>query len=178
MKHTMNALTLLAALATLIPVAVSAQAIATDDMRALEARSIGPAATGGRIHDVEALPSDPSTMFVAAASGGLWRTTNRGQTWTNVFDTMAVSTFGDVDISRSNNDVIYVGTGEQQNRQSTSYGNGVYKTTDGGDSWTHLGLAETRHIGRVRVHPSNPDIAYVAAMGNLWAPSEDRGVFK
>jgi photosystem II stability/assembly factor-like uncharacterized protein len=178
MKHIMKALTLLAALATLVPVTVSAQAIATDDMRALEARSIGPAATGGRIHDVEALPSDPSTMFVAAASGGLWKTTNRGQTWTNVFDTMAVSTFGDVDISRSNNDVIYVGTGEQQNRQSTSYGNGVYKSTDGGDSWTHLGLAETRHIGRVRVHPTNPDIAYVAALGNLWAPSEDRGVFK
>ena len=144
----------------------------------LQPRVIGPAVTGGRVHDIEALPNDPSTIFVASASGGLWKTTNRGITWRNVFDTMAVSTFGDVAIAPSDPRVVYAGTGEQNNRQSTSWGNGVYRSNDGGESWRHLGLVETRHIGKVEVHPTNPDVVYVAALGNLWAPSEDRGVFK
>jgi photosystem II stability/assembly factor-like uncharacterized protein len=148
------------------------------DLDALQPRVIGPAVTGGRVQDIEALPSDPSTIFVASASGGLWKTTNRGISWVNVFDTMAVSTFGDVAIAPSDNDVVYAGTGEQNNRQSTSWGNGVYRSDDGGESWRHLGLTETRHIGKVEIHPSNPDVAYVAALGNLWAPSPDRGVFK
>jgi hypothetical protein len=147
-------------------------------LQALEARAIGPAVTGGRVHDIEALPNDPSTLFVASASGGLWKTTNRGITWKNVFDTMAVSTFGDVAIAPSNPRVVYAGTGEQNNRQSSSWGNGVYRSDDGGESWRHLGLAETRHIGKVEVDPSNPDVVYVAALGNLWAPSAERGVFK
>ncbi|MBI2614745.1 MAG: hypothetical protein HYW52_03505, partial [Gemmatimonadetes bacterium] len=144
----------------------------------LRFREIGPAVTGGRIHDVEALPSDPSTVYVATASGGLWKTTNNGTTWTPIFDDQPVSTFGDVAISPSNPDVIWVGTGEQNNRQSTSWGNGVYRSTDAGKTWTHLGLVETRHIGKVVVHPANPDIAYVAALGNLWKPNPERGVFK
>jgi photosystem II stability/assembly factor-like uncharacterized protein len=147
-------------------------------LQTLRPRVIGPAVTGGRVHDIEALPHDPSTIFVASASGGLWKTTNRGTTWRNVFDTMAVSTFGDVAIAPSNPQIIYAGTGEQNNRQSTSWGNGVYRSDDGGESWRHLGLVETRHIGKVEVHPSNPDVAYVAALGNLWAPSSERGVFK
>ena len=161
------------------PAAAAAQAaITTRDMQAFTARQIGPAVTGGRVHDVEAVPSDPSTIYVASASGGLWKSTNRGITWTNVFDTMAVSTFGDVALAPSNPEIVYAGTGEQNNRQSTSYGNGVYRSDDGGATWRHLGLAETRHIGKVRVHPSDPEIAYVAALGNLWAASDERGVFK
>jgi len=152
--------------------------IKSSDLGELQPRVIGPAVTGGRVQDIEALPSDPSTIFVASASGGLWKTTNRGITWKNVFATQAVSTFGDVAIASSNNDVVYAGTGEQNNRQSTSWGNGVYRSDDGGESWRHLGLTETRHIGKVEIHPSNPDVAYVAALGNLWAPSPDRGVFK
>jgi photosystem II stability/assembly factor-like uncharacterized protein len=147
-------------------------------LQALQARVIGPAVTGGRVHDIEALPGDPSTIFVASASGGLWKTTNRGITWKNVFDTMAVSTFGDVAIAPSDPDIVYAGTGEQNNRQSSSWGNGVYRSDDGGESWRHLGLEETRHIGKVEVHPSNPDVVYVAALGNLWAPGPERGVFK
>jgi photosystem II stability/assembly factor-like uncharacterized protein len=134
--------------------------------------------TGGRVHDVEAVPSDPSTLWVASASGGLWKSTNRGQTWTNVFDTMAVSTAGDVALAPSDPDIVYFGTGEQNNRQSSSYGNGVYRSDDGGATWRHLGLEETRHVGKVEVHPEDPDVAYVAALGNLWAPSEERGVFR
>ncbi len=169
---------LLCGAAVLAPGATAQRAIATEDMRALHPRPIGPAVTGGRVHDVEALPRDPSTIFVASASGGLWKSTNRGMTWRNVFDTMAVSTFGDVAIARSNPSVVYAGTGEQNNRQSTSYGNGVYRSSDGGETWTHVGLAETRHIGRVQVDPRDPDVVWVAAAGNLWAPSEERGVYK
>lgn len=174
-------LLLSAALAALfaLPAVAAAQApIRTQDMASLRPRSIGPAVTGGRVHDIEAIPTDPSTLYVAAASGGLWKSTNRAQTWVNVFDTMAVSTFGDVALAPSNPEIIYAGTGEQNNRQSTSYGNGVYRSDDGGASWRHLGLEKTRHIGKVEVHPTNPDIAYVAALGNLWAPSSDRGVYR
>jgi photosystem II stability/assembly factor-like uncharacterized protein len=166
-----------ASLALFVPGAIQAQ-ISTADLEAFRPRSIGPAVTGGRVHDVEALPLDPSTLFVATASGGLWKTTNRGITWRNVFEFMPVSTFGDVAISESDPHILYAGTGEQNNRQSTSWGNGVYRSDDSGETWRHLGLVETRHIGKVEVHPSNPDIVYVAALGNLWAPSEERGVFR
>ncbi len=152
--------------------------ISEGHLRAFQPRIIGPAVTGGRVHDVEALPTDPSTIFVASASGGLWKTINRGITWENVFDTMAVSTFGDVAIAPSDHDIVYAGTGEQNNRQSTSWGNGVYRSDDGGESWRYLGLPETRHIGKVEIHPDDPDVAYVAALGNLWASSPERGVFK
>jgi photosystem II stability/assembly factor-like uncharacterized protein len=148
------------------------------DLEAFAPRPIGPAVTGGRVHDLEALPDDPSTLFVATASGGLWKTTNRGHTWRNVFENMPVSTFGDVAIALSNPAIMYAGTGEQNNRQSTSWGNGVYRSEDGGETWTHVGLEETRHIGKIEVHPSNPDVAYVAALGNLWAPNPERGVFR
>ena len=152
--------------------------LASETLNALEFREIGPAVTGGRIHDIEALPDDPSTIYVASASGGLWKTTNKGTTWEPIFEEQPVSTFGDVAIAPSNPDVIWAGTGEQNNRQSTSWGNGVYRSVDAGSTWTHLGLEESRHIGRVKVHPENPDVAYVAAQGNLWAPSETRGVYK
>jgi photosystem II stability/assembly factor-like uncharacterized protein len=144
----------------------------------LRFRAIGPAVTGGRIHDVESLADDPSTIYLATASSGIWKTTNKGTTWSAIFDDQPVSTFGDLAIAASNPQVVWAGTGEQQNRQSTSWGNGVYRSIDGGATWTHLGLEATRHIGRVRVHPDDPDIAYVAALGNLWKPSEERGVYK
>jgi photosystem II stability/assembly factor-like uncharacterized protein len=152
--------------------------IETRDMATFRPRIIGPAVTGGRVHDIEAVPSNPSILYVASASGGLWKSTNRGHTWTAVFDTMAVSTFGDVALAPSNPEIVYAGTGEQNNRQSTSWGNGVYRSDDGGRTWHHLGLEETRHIGKLEIHPSNPDIAYVAALGNLWKSSSVRGVFR
>lgn len=152
--------------------------ITSDALRELRFRSIGPAVTGGRIHDVEGLPDDPSTIYLATASGGLWKSTNKGTTWVPIFDDQPVSTFGDVAIAPSNPDIVWAGTGEQNNRQSTSWGNGVYRSSDGGLTWRHVGLDETRHIGRVRVHPNDPGVVYVAALGNLWAPSRDRGVYK
>jgi photosystem II stability/assembly factor-like uncharacterized protein len=144
----------------------------------LNFRNIGPASLGGRIHDVEALPNDPSTVYVAAASGGIWKSVNKGITWTPIFDHENVNTFGDLAIFAPDPNIIWAGTGEQNNRQSTSWGNGVYRSDDAGRTWKHLGLENTRHIGRVSLHPTDPNVAYVAALGNLWAPSLDRGVFK
>ncbi|HEX4934562.1 MAG TPA: hypothetical protein VFV33_15340, partial [Gemmatimonadaceae bacterium] len=140
-----------------------ATAAAQSPFDSLRFRPIGPAALGGRIHDVEGVPGDPLTLYVASASGGLWKTTNKGTTWTPIFEQQKVATFGDVAIFEGDARILYVGTGEQNNRQSSSWGNGVYKSTDGGATWTHLGLEKTRHIGRVAVHPTNPDIAWVAA---------------
>ena len=154
------------------------QAVTESDLAAFQPRHVGPGVTGGRIHDVEALPYDPSTLYVATASGGLWKSVNRGITWTNLWEHMPVSTFGDLAIARSYPNILYAGTGEQQNRQSTSWGNGVYRSDDAGATWRHLGLEETRHTGRVQIHPTDPDIVYVAALGNLWRSSPDRGVYR
>ena len=162
------------------PTGASAQQlpITTGDLAAFHARSIGPAVTGGRITDLAIHPDHPSTIYVATASGGIWKSTNRGHQWTPIFDDQPVSTFGDVAIAPSNPQVLYAGTGEQNNRQSTSWGNGVYRSDDGGASWRHLGLEGTRHVGRILVHPTNPDVAWVAGLGNLWAENEERGVFR
>ena len=172
----------LMALATvsLIPTSAVAQMAAIDEARlaTFRPRLIGPAVMSGRVHDIESLPSDPSTIFLATASGGLWKSTNRGHTWRNVFADKDVSTFGDVAIAPSDPRVMYAGTGEQNNRQSSSWGNGVYRSDDAGETWRHLGLVETRHIGKVLVHPDDPDMAYVAALGNLWQGSEERGVYR
>ncbi len=172
---------LLASAATAIAVPTVAQEntpILPPALSGFEFRSIGPAVTGGRIHDVEVHASDPSTIFLGTASGGIWKSTNKGTTWQSVFDDKPVSTFGDLAIAPSDAMIVYAGTGEQQNRQSTSWGNGVYRSDDGGETWRHLGLEETRHIGRVLVHPADPNVVYVAALGNLWQPSEARGVYR
>ena len=154
------------------------QSITTNQLDQLTFRNIGPSVAGGRIHDIEVLPNDPATVFIASASGGIWKSSNKGTTWKPVFDDQAVSTFGDMAISLSNPDVIYAGSGEQQNRQSTSWGNGVYKSTDQGETWRSIGLEKTYHIARVIIHPENPNIVFVAALGNLWNSSKDRGVYQ
>ena len=171
---------LLTALATTMgaPALIAQQAITEAELAAFQPRHVGPAVAGGRIHDIEALPHDPSTVYVASASGGLWKSVNRGISWTNLWEHMPVSTFGDLAIAPSDPSILYAGTGEQQNRQSTSWGNGVYRSNDAGATWEHLGLDETHHTGHVQVHPSNPDIVYVAALGNLWRSSPDRGVYR
>lgn len=150
----------------------------SDHVKALEFREMGPAVTGGRIHDVEALTGQPSTIYVGTASGGVWKSVNGGTTWKPLWDDLPNSSVGDIALSSSDPDIIYVGTGGPNNRQSTLYGNGVWKSTDGGESWIHLGLVETRHIGRIRIDPGDPDVVYVAALGNLWKAGEERGVFK
>jgi len=141
-------------------------------------RNIGPAVMGGRIDDVAVVESNPSIVYLATASGGLFKTTNNGTTWEPLFDSQPTSSIGDVALAPSDPNIVWVGTGEANNRQSSSWGNGVYKSTDAGKTWQHMGLADTMHIGRVVVHPQNPDIVYVAAAGRLWGPNRERGLFK
>ncbi|MHB1169014.1 MAG: VPS10 domain-containing protein [Longimicrobiales bacterium] len=148
------------------------------ELNAFHFRSIGPAVTGGRIHDIEVHPSAPATVLLGTASGGLWRSVNNGTTWDPVFDDQPVATFGDVTIAPSDPRIVYAGTGEQNNRQSTSWGNGVYRSDDGGVTWRHLGLDGTHHTGRVLVDPRDPETVLVGALGNLWAPGAERGVYR
>ncbi len=144
----------------------------------LEFRPIGPVNMSGRVADVEGIPGNPNVVYVGAASGGVWKTTDGGLTFEPIFDDQPIASIGDLGVARSNPDVVYVGSGEANARNSVSFGNGVYKTTDGGQSWTHLGLEESRHISRVLVSPVDPDVVYVGAMGHFSGPNEERGVFR
>ena len=140
-------------------------------------RSIGPCNMGGRITDVEGVPGKPYILYVGTASGGLWKTVNGAISSEPLFDEQPVHAIGDVALDPANAEVIWVGTGEDNPRNTVSYGNGVYKSPDGGKTWLHMGLEDTRHISRVVVHPRNPDIVYVAAIGHAFGPNEQRGVF-
>ncbi|MBI3401879.1 MAG: hypothetical protein HY048_10705 [Acidobacteria bacterium] len=158
-----------------------AAAIDPSQLSSLRWRSIGPANTGGRIDDfaIGRAAGVPDAIYVASASGGVFKSTNQGTTWTAVFDRVdAMMSIGAIAVAPSNPNVVWAGTGEANNRQSSSWGDGVYKSADAGRTWRAMGLRETRHIGRVIVHPSNPDVAYVAAVGHLWGSNAERGVFK
>ena len=144
----------------------------------LRFRAIGPATMSGRIDDFAVLETNPSTFYVATATGGLWKTTNNGVTWEVQFDDQEVVSIGDVATPPDDPNLVWVGTGENNNRQSSSWGNGVYKSTDGGRTWKHMGLADTKHIARIVIDPVDRDVVYVAALGHLWGPNRERGVFK
>jgi photosystem II stability/assembly factor-like uncharacterized protein len=146
-------------------------------LEALPARNIGPANMGGRIVDLAVVEKNPDTYYVAAATGGVWKTTDAGATWKPLTDHLTCS-IGAVAVSQSNPGILWVGAGEANPRNSVTWGDGVYKSTDGGKTWQHMGLRESRHIGRIVIHPTNPDIVYVAALGHLWGPNPERGLFK
>src|ERR1700751_5379908 len=158
--------------------ATSSDSASMDKFKALEFREIGPAVMGGRIDDFAVVELNPNIVYVGVASGGVWKTTNNGTTWEPVFDKENVSTIGDIAIAPSDPSVIWVGSGEPNNRQSSSWGDGIYKSTDAGKTWKNMGLAETHHIGRVVVNPKNPDVVYAATLGHLWGPNPERGVYK
>jgi photosystem II stability/assembly factor-like uncharacterized protein len=151
----------------------------TDLFAGLQFRNIGPATMGGRVDDLAVLESNPALFYVGTASGGLWKTTNSGTTWEVLFDDLedAVS-IGDIAIAPDDANTVWVGTGENNNRQSGSWGNGVYKSIDGGQTWKHMGLRDSRHIARIIVDPVDHDVVYVAALGSLYGPGKERGVFK
>jgi photosystem II stability/assembly factor-like uncharacterized protein len=168
---------------TMVALLLAAQAFAQtpsikDAISAIPFRQIGPANPGGRIDDLAVVESDPRVMYAATAAGGVFKTVNGGVTWAPITDHLPVSTVGDIAIAPSDPSILYIGMGEANNRQSSSWGNGVYKSMDAGKTWVHLGLDETHHIGRVVVHPTNPDVVYVAAGGHLWGPNKERGVYK
>jgi photosystem II stability/assembly factor-like uncharacterized protein len=141
-------------------------------------RSIGPASMGGRIDDIAVVEGNPSTYYVGYATGGIFRTINNGTTFTPIFDVYPTNSIGDIAIAPSDPNVIYVGTGEANNRQSSSFGDGVYKSTDAGKTFVNVGLKDTQSIARVVVHPTNPNIVYVAALGHLFGPNKERGLYK
>lgn len=147
-------------------------------INALRWRSIGPANMSGRIVDLAVYEKDPTTWWAATASGGLLKTTNDGFTLEHQFDRENTVSIGAMDICQSNPDIVWVGTGEENPRNSSSYGDGVYKSTDGGKTWTNMGLNGIFQTGAVRIHPENPDIVYVGALGRLWGTNEERGLFK
>ncbi|MGH7713544.1 MAG: WD40/YVTN/BNR-like repeat-containing protein, partial [Gemmatimonadaceae bacterium] len=147
-------------------------------LRGFRWRVIGPIGQGGRIDDIAVVERDPQVFYVGFATAGIWKTSNNGVTFAPVFDTYSTHSIGDLAIAQSNPEIVYAGTGEANNRQSSSFGDGVFKTSDGGKTWTNMGLRETQSIARVVVHPRDPNTVWVAAMGHLFTPNAERGVFK
>jgi len=144
----------------------------------LKFRSVGPALTSGRVVDFAVNAANNSEYFVAAASGGVWKTTNRGITYEPVFDGQGSYSIGCVTIDPQNSNTVWVGSGENNNQRSVAYGDGVYRSDDGGKTWSNMGLKNSEHIGRIVVDPKNSDVVYVAAYGPLWNPGGDRGIYK
>lgn len=140
-------------------------------------RNVGPSVMSGRVVDVEVNPVDPTEMYVAYATGGLWHSVNNGQSFIPVFDSTDIITIGDIAVNWTNR-IIWVGTGEVNSSRSTYAGLGVYKSANNGKSWDYLGLPESHHIGKIQLHPTDPNIAWVSALGHLYSPNKDRGVFK
>ncbi len=144
----------------------------------LKLRAIGPAVTSGRVVAIAVNPNDRAKYFVGAASGGVWKTDNDGATWTPVFDGEGSYSIGAIALDPKDPNVVWVGTGENNSQRSVSYGDGIYKSEDGGKSWKNVGLKHSEHIGRIAIDPRNSNTVYVAAEGPLWGPGGDRGVFK
>jgi len=152
--------------------------ITSDALSGLEFRNIGPALMSGRISDIVIHPKDKATWYVAAGSGGVWKTDNAGMNWTPVFDAQASYSIGCITLDASNPEVIWVGTGENVSGRHVGYGDGVYKSLNSGKTWTNMGLKNSEHTGRILVDPRNPNVIFVAAEGPLWSPGGERGLFK
>lgn len=157
-----------------------AKPVTFDDkwMKPVTWRNIGPPNMGGRIVAIAVEPENWSTFYLASASGGLFKTVNNGTTFTALFDKEATVSIGDVQIAPSDVNTLWIGTGEQNPRNSVSWGDGVYKSIDGGTTWKNMGLKKSFQIGRIAIHPTNPNIVYVGALGRLWGDNEERGVYK
>ena len=152
--------------------------LSNDILKNLLYREIGPTRQGGRVVSIAVSSKDPYVFLVGAGPGGLWKTVNNGNTFESIFDDQGTSGIGHVTFDPNNDNIIWVGTGEANLRNSTQYGDGIYKSIDGGRSWSNMGLENTHHIGKVIVHPNNSDIIYVAAQGHYYTDNDERGVFK
>jgi photosystem II stability/assembly factor-like uncharacterized protein len=157
---------------------LSAQKVTLDQFKNWKPRNIGPAGMSGRITAIDVVVKDPDTWYVGAASGGVWKTTNSGASWTPVFDEQPTLNIGSLAIQQSNPNVVWVGTGEGNPRNSLNIGEGIYKSLDGGKTWKRMGLEKTRNIHRVVIDPTNPEVVYAAAIGNPYAEHPERGVYK
>lgn len=152
--------------------------IDSDLIAGIKARVIGPAAMSGRVAAIDAVVSDPNHIVVGAATGGVWISSNGGLNWTPTFDGEECASIGSVAINQSNPDIVWVGTGEGNTRNSTSIGCGMFKSLDGGKTWNKVGLENSERINRIALHPTNPDVAYAAVLGKLWGDSDERGLYK
>jgi len=159
-------------------VAATTNDLTEKDLTAFEWREVGTAAPSGRIARLAVHPEDTRIIYAASASGGLWKTVNAGTTWESVFNGQSSISMGDVALTPGNPDIVWLGTGEQNSVRSSQFGDGVYRSDDGGKTWRHMGLTGSRHVGRILIHPENPDIVYVAALGSLWGPNDERGLYR
>ncbi|HCS47069.1 MAG TPA: sialidase, partial [Candidatus Aminicenantes bacterium] len=155
---------------------ICAQQISPDLYKALRYRHIGP--PGNRTAAVVGVPGDPLTYYIGASSGGVWKSSDGGTTWTPVFDDQPAQSIGALAVAPSDPNVVWAGTGEAFIRSNVSVGNGVYKSTDAGKTWNHMGLEKTGRIGRAAVDLRNPDVVFVAALGHCYGPQKERGVFR
>ena len=164
----------------IVPAAAAAQATAqiADALDSLKLREVGPAVAGGRIADIKVDSENTSVWYVAVGSGGLWKTTNAGTTWTPVFDDQPSYSIGTVAIDPTNPEVVWVGTGENVSGRHVGWGSGVYRSRNGGATWQNVGLESSEHIGKILIHPGDGSTVLVAAEGPLWASGGERGVFK
>jgi photosystem II stability/assembly factor-like uncharacterized protein len=152
--------------------------VAPDDVLAgLKWRMLGPF-RGGRVAAVSGVPGRPNEFYFGSVNGGVWKTIDGGRVWNPIFDSQPVASIGAISVAPSAPNVVYVGSGESTLRDSAGFGNGMYKSTDAGKTWTHIGLDDTQHIGKIAIHPRNPDVVFVAAIGHLYAPNAMRGVFR
>ncbi|MBL0170395.1 MAG: hypothetical protein IPP90_06605 [Gemmatimonadaceae bacterium] len=168
----------LALAVTAVSTVAEAQTLDSATVAGMRWRNVGPANFMGRLSDVVGIPSPSKTLFVAAAAGGIWKTTNNGFTWRPVFDDKRVISMGMLAIAPSDTQQVWAGTGEPNSRNSIEPGGGIYKSTDGGITWTLKGLEKTEHIGRIVVHPTNPNIVFVAALGAAWRSNPERGLYR
>lgn len=158
--------------------AAAPDGLVPDDLKALEWREVGTAMPSGRIARFAVHPTDQRIIYAASASGGLWKTVNAGATWTPIFERQGSVSMGAVTLDPKDPNTVWLGTGEQNNVRSSLYGDGVYRSKDGGATWEHMGLRDSRHIGRILVHPDDSNTVYVAALGSLWGPGEERGLYR
>ena len=179
LARTLSLAILATGLAAPVPAAAQLTGQIPDDVwESFVWRSVGPTNMGGRVTDVEGLPSPSKTFYVAAAAGGIWKTTNNGITFRSIFNDPRVVSMGDLAIAPTNPDQIWAGTGEEDSRNSISPGGGIFKSTDGGETWEFKGLRETQVIARIVVHPLDPDIVFVAALGHIWGSNPERGLYR
>ena len=179
LSHRGTALCAVLVLSLLLPLQSFSQDLTpAKALKSMKWRAIGPANMGGRVTDIDGIPGDPTTYYVSGADGGIFKTTNGGVTFDAIFENERAYSIGTLTIAPSDHNILWVGTGEGDPRNSVGYGWGVYRSMDGGDTWTHLGLKETERIKRIVVDTNDPNIAYVCALGREWGPNEERGVFK
>jgi photosystem II stability/assembly factor-like uncharacterized protein len=156
---------------------ISAQPLPTNFLHGLEWRLIGPF-RAGRVLAVTGIPGDPNTFYFGAVDGGIWKTENAGVTWSPIFENQHIASIGAIAIAPSDPNIIYAGTGEADMRSDIALGDGVYKSTDAGKTWAHLGLGDSRQIGKIVIDPTNPDVVYLGALGHAYGPNEQRGVYR